>query len=140
MVEHFDTPTPEQQVVERFLAAFDRRWPTDGELRELLDQDLEFIEHPNLLKPGGGRRGFAETLAGALAGPSVLRWQRYDVQQHLQTAATVATRVLWTGELAVDLGEWRAGTQLRAHCVGHYDVRDGRIVRIEQHDCYETPR
>src|SRR5689334_24655400 len=101
MIEHLGTTTPEQQVVERFLAAFDRRWPSEDELRELLDEDVEFIEHPNLLKPGGATRGFGETIAGALAGPFVLRWQRYHVRDHVQTACTVATRMLWRGELAI---------------------------------------
>ena len=69
----------------------------------------------------------------------VLRWQRYEVRDHVQTGATVATRIDWSGELAIDVRGWPAGTILRAHCVAHYDVHDGRIARIEQHDCYESP-
>jgi hypothetical protein len=28
---------------------------------------------------------------------------------------------------------------LSAWCVAHYQLADGRIVRVEQHDCYEQP-
>jgi hypothetical protein len=44
------------EVVERFLAAFDRRWPAEDELDELVDLDIRFTEQPNLVNPGR-RRG-----------------------------------------------------------------------------------
>jgi hypothetical protein len=28
---------------------------------------------------------------------------------------------------------------MAAWCVAHYRLSEGRIVRIEQHDCYEQP-
>jgi hypothetical protein len=31
------------------------------------------------------------------------------------------------------------GRALAAWCVAHYRLAAGRIVRIEQHDCYEQP-
>jgi hypothetical protein len=45
----------------------------------------------------------------------------------------------WSGELAVDAGPWPAGTRMAAWCVAHYRLAAGRIVHIEQHDCYEQP-
>jgi hypothetical protein len=45
----------------------------------------------------------------------------------------------WTGELAIDAGAWAAGTVMAAWCVAHYRLAQGRIVHIEQHDCYEQP-
>lgn len=131
--------TPEQALVERFLAAFDRRWPTAAELRALLADDAVFVERPNLVNPRGSTRDRATLEAGVQAGRRVLRWQRYAVRDHVQSGPTVATRLHWSGELATALGDWPAGTVLRAHCVAHYEIRAGRIARIEQHDCYEPP-
>ena len=37
------------ELVERFLAAFDRRWPSEEELAELVAPDIRFIERPNLI-------------------------------------------------------------------------------------------
>jgi hypothetical protein len=51
-------------VVERFLAAFDRRWPTEDELAELLTPDVRFVERANLFNPGGGERDAAAVRAG----------------------------------------------------------------------------
>ena len=126
-------------VVDRFLAAFSDRWPTTEELEALLTEDAVFVERPNLLNPAGGERDRAAMLHGAEAGRAVLRWQRYDVRDHLEDGPRVATRLTWSGELRVGLGAWPAGTVLRAQAAAHYDVRDGRIARIEQFDCYEAP-
>jgi ketosteroid isomerase-like protein len=127
-------------VVERFLAAFDRRWPTGAELDELLHPDVTFVERPNLVNPAGSERDAAAIRAGAEAGRALLAWQSYTARDHVAASDRVVTRMRWEGELAVDAGPWPAGTQLTAWCVAHYRLDGGRIVEIEQHDCYEPAR
>jgi ketosteroid isomerase-like protein len=127
------------EVVERFLAAFDRRWPTEDELTELLDPGVRFIVRPNLTEPAGSERDAAATLAGIERGRQLLAWQSYEVRDHVVSSDTVVTRMRWSGELAVDAGPWPAGTRMTAWCVAHYRLAGGRIVEIEQHDCYEQP-
>jgi ketosteroid isomerase-like protein len=127
------------EVVERFLAAFDRRWPTEEELSSLLAPDVRFVERPNLVNPAGGTRDAAALRAGLDAGRTLLAWQSYEIRDHVAAGDTVATRFRWTGELAGDAGPWPAGTRLAAWCVAHYRLRGGRIVSIEQHDCYDAP-
>jgi ketosteroid isomerase-like protein len=124
------------EVVERFLAAFDHRWPSDAELDELLRPDLRFVERPNLMNPTGSERDVAAIRSGVEAGRRVLSWQRYTVRDHVAVGDRVVTRIRWEGELAVAAGSWPAGTRLSAWCVAHYRVVDGRIATIEQHDCY----
>jgi SnoaL-like domain len=122
-----------------FVAAFDRRWPTEEELRSLLAPDVRFVERPNLLNPPGGERDLAGILAGAAAGRQLLAWQSYEVRDHMTQDDRVVLRMRWRGELAVDAGRWKQGTQLRAWCVGHYRLDRGLIAEIEQHDCYDPP-
>ena len=124
-------------VVERFLAAFDRRWPGDEELAQLLAPDVRFVERPNLVNPKGGERDLAAMQAGIEAGRQLLAWQRYEVRDHVASGDLVVTRMRWSGELAVDAGPWPAGTTLSAWCVAHYRLADAKIVEIEQHDCYD---
>lgn len=127
------------RVVEQFLAAFDRRWPTWDELRELVSPQVEFVERPNLINPAGSQRD-AEAMRTALdAGRQLLAWQSYEARDHIVSGNTVVTRMRWSGELAVDAGPWPTGTRMAAWCVAHYQLADGRISRIEQHDCYEQP-
>ena len=139
MTETRDNRADNIEVVERWLAAFDRRWPTEEELTTLLAPDVVFVERPNLLSPSGSVRDAEAMRAGIARGPELLAWQAYDVRDHVASGDTVVTRMRWSGELAVDAGAWTAGTRLAAWCVGHYRLAAGRIVGIEQHDCYEQP-
>jgi len=123
--------------VERFLAAFDRRWPTPEELDELLTPGVRFVERPNQVNPRGSERDAAAIRNGIEAGKKLLAWQRYDVRDHVARGEVVVTRMRWSGELAVDAGPWLKGTRLSAWCVAHYRFEDGRIAEIEQHDCYD---
>ena len=76
------------EVVERFLAAFDRRWPTDAELDELLAPEVRFVERPSLVSPKGSERDAAAMRAGIEAGRKLLAWQRYEVRDHVASADT----------------------------------------------------
>ena len=127
------------EVVERFLAAFDRRWPAADELAELLAPDVRFIERPNLINPAGSEGDGAAMRAALDRGRQLLAWQSYGVRDHIASGDIVVTRMRWSGELAVDAGPWPAGTRMAAWCVAHYRLGAGRIVHIEQHDCYEQP-
>lgn len=131
------TDAERTELVERFIGAFDGRWPEDGELEGLLTDDVEFVERPSLVSPKGNVRDRDAILAGVDAGRALLASQRYEIRDHLVRDDQVVTRFRWTGETAIDAGPWPAGTKLVAWCVAHYQLRDGRIARIEQHDCYE---
>ena len=127
------------EVVERFLASLDRRWPTEDELVEVLAPEVRFVERPNLISPNGSKRDATAMRAGLARGRELLAWQSYEVRDHIASGHTVVTRMRWRGELAVDVGPWPAGTGMSAWCVAHYRLAAGRIVEIEQHDCYEQP-
>jgi len=139
MPDSDSTGTDNIAVVERFLAAFDRRWPTGDELDLLLSPDIRFVERPNLINPAGSERDAEQIKAGLEAGQQLLAWQSYEPRDHIASGDTVVTRMRWAGELAVDAGPLPAGTLMAAWCVAHYDLAAGRITRIEQHDCYERP-
>ncbi len=134
-----ETSTSNVEIVERFLAAFDHRWPGEEELDDLLTEDVRFVERPNLANPPGSTRDAAAMRRGLEAGRKLLAWQAYRVLGHVAAGDTVVTRLHWTGELSAAAGRWPAGTRLAAWCVAHYRLREGRIASIEQHDCYEEP-
>jgi ketosteroid isomerase-like protein len=126
-------------VVEKFIAGFNRRWPTEEELAEVLAPGVVFVERPNLVNPTGTERDVAAMRAGLELGRKLLAWQTYDVRDHVVSGDTVVTRMRWSAEIAVDAWPLAAGTRMSAWCVAHYRLAEGLIVHIEQHDCYDQP-
>jgi ketosteroid isomerase-like protein len=139
MNQAHSSPAQNVDVVNRFLAAFDRRWPTDDELDQLLAPEVHFVERPNLVNPAGSERDAASMRAGITQGRQFLAWQSYKVRDHVAHGDTVVTRMRWSAQIALDAGPWVAGTRLSAWCVAHYRFVGGRIAEIEQHDCYHQP-
>jgi len=127
------------EVVERFITGFNRRWPTEEELAEVLAPEVLFVERPNLVNPTGTERDAAAMRAGLELGRKLLAWQTYEVRDHVVSGDTVVTRMRWNAEIAIDAGPLAAGTRMSAWCVAHYRLTEGRIVHIEQHDCYDQP-
>jgi len=41
------------EIVERFLASFDHRWPSEEDLAGVLSPEAHLSERPNLLNPSG---------------------------------------------------------------------------------------
>ena len=45
--------------------------------------------------------------------------------------------VLWAGTLAIPVGSLAAGDEMRAHFAVFIELRDGRIYRQRNYDCFE---
>ena len=87
MPEARDNPAENIQIVERFLAAFNGRWPTKEQLAALVAPEVVFIERPNLLNLSGAS-ATPQRCAPEERGRELLAWQRYEIRDHL--AATNA--------------------------------------------------
>jgi hypothetical protein len=75
--------------------------------------------------------------AGLKAGQALMAWQKYEIHGHDTPAPDrVVSRTTWTGELVVDLGPWPARTKLRAEIAMFFTLRDGKVYRQENFDCY----
>jgi ketosteroid isomerase-like protein len=123
-------------VVERYLAVVGDLDAEPAALAALLDPAARFVEHPNLVAPVGRTRDTAAAAAAREDSRALLAGHRFDVHEHIVAGERVVTRATWTGRLAIDAGPWAAGTDLRAECCMVFTVRDGRILRQENYDCY----
>jgi ketosteroid isomerase-like protein len=72
MTEARDNRAENIEVVERFLAAFTRRWPAQQELDDLVAPDVVFVERPNLINPTGSERDAAAMRTGIDRGRELL--------------------------------------------------------------------
>jgi ketosteroid isomerase-like protein len=123
-------------LVEHYLALIADPTADLETVGELLDPAMLFVERPNLFSPRGTERDPAQMLAALARGRELVRDQRFDVVDHLVAGDDVATRVVWTGTLAIDAPPFAAGSKLRADSSVYFTVRDGRIVRQENYDCF----
>ena len=62
---------------------------------------------------------------------------RYEVVRAMTDGDRVAVEIVWTGTLKVPYGPRPAGSQMRAHVGAFFELRDGRILRQRNYDCYE---
>jgi len=123
-------------TVERYLALIADIDADPAEFERLVHPDARFVERPCLVSPRGQERDRDAARAGLAHGRDLLSAQHIEVRDHTVAGDRVVTRAVWTGTLARDAGPLPAGTELRADCSMFFTVRDGRIARRENFDCY----
>src|SRR5262245_29997143 len=130
------TPDENAALARRFIAAVEGG-ATGEALAEFLHDDVEQHELPNRLFAEGVRRDRVAILASAEKGQKALRSQRYEVLNVVAADRHVAIEMGWRGELAVPLGALQAGDALTGQFAFFLEVRDGRITRMRNYDCYD---
>jgi len=111
--------------------------PSDPALAALLDPEIVLEIFPNAIAPQGSRRDRAQMLASAVHGQALVGDQRWDVRGAIVQGETVAMEVEWRGTLRVALGALPAGKELHARFAMFLELRDGRIVKQRNYDCYD---
>ena len=107
------------------------------ELRGHFTANAVTIEHPNLIKPNGATTSLEGILANSTAGVGMLREQRYDVVDIVESGDTAIVRLTWTGVIGQTIGPFVVGQVLIAHIAQFVRVEDDRIASIETSDCYK---
>src|SRR5688500_11773097 len=88
----------------RYLAAIDRREGV-ATIAKYLHPAIVQEEFPNRLNPQGGRSDYATILSRIAKGRQLLTRERYEIVGELAVHDRVALEVLWSGTLAVPLGD-----------------------------------
>lgn len=94
-----------------------------------MHDDIEVLEHPNRLNPMGARYDKAALRAAGERGKALLASERYDVRALTVEGDRAVAQTLWTATL-VD------GRTMSAHICSAFELRDGKIYRQEQYDCF----
>jgi hypothetical protein len=121
-------------VARAYLKALEENRPADA--AQYFAPDIVQVEHPNRLKPDGERRERAKMQADGRRGLQILQRQTYEVLNVVAQGDRVALEVLWTGWLAIPLGELKPGDAMTCWSGIFLDFRDGLIVGQRNHDCF----
>jgi ketosteroid isomerase-like protein len=94
-------------------------------------------EFPNRFLPNGAERGLEELRAAGERGRKAMAAQTWDVEHMIARGDTVVVEARWTGTLAISIGEeLPEGTVMRARFAQFFQLRDGKIVRQRNYDCF----
>ena len=94
-----------------------------------LHPEVQVIEHPNKLNPAGKTYDAAALREAGERGKAILASERYDVRAMTVEGDRCVAQILWTGTL-------KDGREMKAHICSAIELRDGRIYRQEQYDCF----
>jgi len=122
-------------LVRRYLRAVEDGATGDA-LAAFYTADAVQEELPNRLTPQGVERNLPLILGAAERGQRAMSAQRFEVLGEVASADRVALEVRWTGTVAVPLGTLPAGGQLRARFAMFLEIREGRIARQRNYDCF----
>lgn len=125
-----------EALARRFITAVEGGVSGDA-LAAFFHPDVEQWELPNRLFERGMRRDLAALLASAEKGKTVLRAQRYEILDVIAAGDRVAVEMRWRGELAVPLGKLAPGDALTGQFAFFLEIRDGRIAKMRNYDCYD---
>ena len=121
-------PTTTREIVLEFLRAVEAH--ELARVAELLHPDVELVEHPNKLNPSGKRYDRAAIQAAGERGAALMARERYDVRALTIEGDRAVAQLVWTGVL-------HDGREMRAQICSVIELREGRVWRQEQYDCFE---
>ncbi|HUS31039.1 MAG TPA: nuclear transport factor 2 family protein [Kofleriaceae bacterium] len=96
---------------------------------QFLHDDVQVTEHPNKLNPAGKTYDKAALREAGERGKALLASERYEVRAMTVEGDHCVAQILWTGVLA-------DGREMKAHICSAIELRDGRVFRQEQYDCF----
>ncbi|RBP46246.1 ketosteroid isomerase-like protein [Roseimicrobium gellanilyticum] len=124
------------QLVRDYLAAVESNATGDA-LARFYTTDALQIELPNRLNPSGGHSDVPNLLKRAEQVPVILQSQEYEIHSIVSQGDRVAVEATWTAVLAVPIASLPAGGTMMAHFAIFFELRDGKIHRQRNYDCFE---
>jgi len=110
---------------------------TDDALDRFYDPDVVQEEFPNRFLPNGATRDLPALKEAAERGRGGMAVQEFELLNIVAAGSQVAVEARWAGTLAKAIGPIAAGTVMRARFGQFFEIRDGRIVKQRNYDCFD---
>lgn len=125
-----------RQIVESFIHTLQNRESAE-ELLQFYHEEVEQIEFPNTLTRNKTIRNLEELTLAAERGKKVLAKEEYEIFRSYSFENTVIIEAVWTGTLAIPIGNIQAGGQMKAYFAQFFEFKDQKIIRQRNYDCFE---
>jgi ketosteroid isomerase-like protein len=130
-----DSTPSHLELARRYLTALERG---DCEsVAALLHPAIEQIEYPNTLNPGGQVRDWNGLLQDVVRGRQIMAAQRFEIVNAIEAGDQVALEVIYTGEVAADVGPVKGGTILRVRFAAFLRFENRQILSQRNYHCVE---
>lgn len=133
--DFMQSETHYQSFIRQYLQALENGAIGD-ELARFFTPNAIQIEYPNKLNPRGANSDFATILKRAEAGRGVIRTQHFEIVSIIEQGDHVAVEAHWTGTLAISLGKLVPGDTMSAHFAMFFEMKEGRIAKQHNYDCF----
>lgn len=123
-----------REIVTAYIQAIESMQPDAA--APFLHPDMQNLEHPNKLNPAGKHYDLAAIREAGERGRAVMASQRYDIRHMIIEGDRAAVQLSWSGTLKIAAGPLPAGHVMRAEICSILELRDGKVWRQEQYDCF----
>lgn len=124
------------QIVKQFIKTLQNRNSAE-ELIKFYHEDVEQIEFPNTLTKNKTIRNLEELKIASESGKKVLQKEEYEIVNSYSFDNIVIIEAIWTGTLAIPLGNIPIGGQMKAYFAQFYEFKDGKIIKQRNYECFE---
>ncbi|WP_288436727.1 nuclear transport factor 2 family protein [uncultured Chryseobacterium sp.] len=124
------------QIAEEFIKTLQSRNSAE-ELIPFYHQDIEQIEFPNTFTKNMTISNLDDLKLASERGKKVLLKEEFEIIKLYSFDNTVIIEALWTGTLAVPIGNIPAGGQMKAYFAQFYEFKDDKIIKQRNYDCFE---
>lgn len=123
-------------IVKNFLKALQNRTSFE-ELLPFYHPDIEQIEFPNTLTTNKTIRHLEDLKIAGEKGKGVLQKEQYEIVKAYTFESTVIVEAIWTGTLAIPIGQLNKGDNMKAYFAQFYEFKDRKIIKQRNYDCFE---
>jgi hypothetical protein len=124
------------EIASQFIKTLQTRNSSD-ELLKFYHKDIEQIEFPNTLTKNIAIRNLEDLQLAAERGKKVLKKEEYEIIKSYSFGNTVIIEAVWTGTLAVPIGNIPVDGEMKAYFAQFYEFKDDKIIKQRNYDCFE---
>jgi len=129
-------PQDIKAIANQFIRTLEHRKSAD-ELLQFYHPDIKHIEFPNTVTKNRKVSTLSDLKEASEKGKKLLQKEEYEVLNSWSFENTVIIEAIWTGTLAVQMGNIPVGGQMKAYFAQFYEFKDGKIFKQRNYDCFE---
>jgi hypothetical protein len=123
-------------IANQFIRTLEHRKSAD-DLLQFYHPDVKQIDFPNTVTRNRKVSTLKDIREAIEQSKKMLQKEEYEVLNSWSFENTVIIEAIWTGTLAVPMGNIPAGGQMKAYFAQFYEFKEGKIFKQRNYDCFE---